>query len=82
MPLSSPYPEIERTKRKPPADLDSYDWYLRGAALHSAAQYQSALSCFRTAIEKDANLWVTEIDYKKQMPEVAQLLLKNGNTNR
>jgi hypothetical protein len=34
------------------------------------------------SMEQDANLWVTEIDYKKQMPEVAQLLLKSGNTNR
>ena len=49
------YAEIERTKRKPPADLDSYDWYLRGAALHSAAQYREALPCFRAAIEKDAS---------------------------
>ena len=34
------------------------------------------------SMEQDANLWVTELDYKKQLPEVAQLLLKSGNANR
>ena len=45
--------EIERSKRKPPADLDAYDWFLRGVALHAASQFGAALPCFRTALEKD-----------------------------
>ena len=45
--------EIERTRRKPPADLGAYDWYLRGVALYAAAQFRAALPCLRAAIEKD-----------------------------
>jgi TolB-like protein len=45
--------EIERMKRKPPADLDSYDWLLRGMAMQNAGKHQDALACYRAAIEKD-----------------------------
>jgi TolB-like protein/class 3 adenylate cyclase len=46
--------EIERTKRKPPADLDGYDWYLRGTAFFNANRSRDALPCYRAAIEGDA----------------------------
>jgi TolB-like protein/class 3 adenylate cyclase len=45
--------EIQRMKRKPPADLDSYDWFLRGMALQDAAKPHDAMACYRAAVEKD-----------------------------
>jgi TolB-like protein/class 3 adenylate cyclase/Tfp pilus assembly protein PilF len=48
--------EIERTRRKPTASLDAYDYYLRGmAAVHTWTREgnDEALTMFRRAIELD-----------------------------
>jgi TolB-like protein/DNA-binding SARP family transcriptional activator len=48
--------EIERAKRKPTANLDAYDYYLRGmASFHQATKkaFVEALEHFRKAIELD-----------------------------
>ena len=45
--------ETERTKRKPTADLDSYDLYLRGSAAVWEGRLKDAISYFKKAIEKD-----------------------------
>jgi TolB-like protein/class 3 adenylate cyclase/tetratricopeptide (TPR) repeat protein len=48
--------EIERTKRKPTANLDAYDYYLRGVAgVHEWTEESTAdaISNFRRAIELD-----------------------------
>jgi TolB-like protein len=48
--------EIERSKRKPTASLDAYDYYLRGLAKvnqHSRESYSEALRLFYRAIELD-----------------------------
>jgi TolB-like protein/Tfp pilus assembly protein PilF len=50
--------EIERAKRKPTANLDAYDYFLRGmAGIHrfSKQDCEEALAHFRTAIELDPN---------------------------
>ena len=49
--------EIERTMRKPTANLDAYDYYLRGLACFHQGRRESvseALRLFRKAIELDA----------------------------
>jgi TolB-like protein len=48
--------EIERAKRKPPANLDAYDYYLRGMAClyrWTKEDNEEALTLFRQAIELD-----------------------------
>jgi adenylate cyclase len=45
--------EIERAKRKPTDRLDSYDLYLRGAALFRTGTWNEARTCFLSATEKD-----------------------------
>jgi adenylate cyclase len=47
------FAETERTKRKPTADLDSYDMYLRGSAAVWEGRLKDAISYFKKAIEKD-----------------------------
>ena len=48
--------ESERAKRKPPANLDSYDLYLRGSAAVWAGHLREAITYFKRAIEKDPEL--------------------------
>jgi adenylate cyclase len=45
--------ETERAKRKPTDRLDSYDLYLRGAALFRTGALDEARTCFLSATEKD-----------------------------
>jgi adenylate cyclase len=45
--------EIERAKRKPTERLDSYDLYLRGAALFRTGAWDEARTFFLSATEKD-----------------------------
>lgn len=50
--------EIERSKRKPTENLDAYDYYLRGLAVHDRAvtnrqTVDDAIQFFRQAIERD-----------------------------
>ena len=53
--------EIERAKRKPTADLDAYDHYLRGLAMTDRLTNEAiseALQLFSKAIEQDPNFAV------------------------
>ena len=45
--------EMERTRRKPTANLDSYDLYLRGSSAIWEGQLKEAIGYFKQAIEKD-----------------------------
>jgi TolB-like protein len=45
--------ESERTKRKPPANLDSYDLFLRGSSAIWEGRLKEAITYFKQAIEKD-----------------------------
>jgi adenylate cyclase len=45
--------ETERTRRKPTANLDSYDLYLRGSSAIWEGRLKEAISYFKQAIERD-----------------------------
>jgi adenylate cyclase len=45
--------ETERTRRKPTANLDSYDLFLRGSSAIWEGRLKEAISYFKQAIEKD-----------------------------
>lgn len=45
--------ETERTRRKPTANLDSYDLFLRGSAAVWEGRLKEAIAYFKQAIEKD-----------------------------
>jgi adenylate cyclase len=45
--------ETERTKRKPTANLDSYDLFMRGPSAIWEGRLKEAISYFKQAIEKD-----------------------------
>lgn len=45
--------ETERTKRKPTANLDSYDLFMRGSSAIWEGRLKEAISYFKRAIEKD-----------------------------
>ena len=47
------FAETERTRRKPTANLDAYDWFLRGSAATWEGHGREAIDHFKKAIEQD-----------------------------